>query len=57
MFVGRGYTVCGRSQKPVIPNIGGFCRGEESALFSATADPSLRSGSQLFDFFRKLFSH
>src|SRR3972149_7760980 len=29
-----------KKSETVIPNLGGFCRGEESALFSATADPS-----------------
>src|SRR3990172_7665369 len=50
----KGYSDCVRTSKfepqrlnslrkkseTVIPNLGRFCRGEESALFSATADPS-----------------
>jgi hypothetical protein len=39
--VACGFTVCRKNRKRVIPKLGGFCRGEESALFSGKSDPSL----------------
>src|SRR3990170_6841487 len=63
IFVGRGFTVCGKTRKVVIPNPGNG-RGklrEGSAVAENKADSSPRQkpprfGMTVSDFFRKLFS-